>query len=59
MQAAVDDDPVAIAPVAAGELGLVEDHEFVNGGDDVEISLPGNIVRLEDGDCLGFGHARE
>src|ERR1700740_1110183 len=45
-------DLVPVAQVVLGELrGVVED-ELIHGGDHVEVSLPGNVVRLQDGDPL-------
>ena len=40
-------DPVAIAPIVLCELHLVINDELVNGGNYVEIALPGNVVRLQ------------
>ena len=48
-------DLVAVAPVAPGELRVVQEDELVHHGHDVEIALPGNVARLDDGEALAFG----
>lgn len=45
-------DAVAIAPVAAGILHFVEKDEFVAAANEVEITFPGNVRRLDDSDSL-------
>src|SRR5882762_8282430 len=45
-------DLVPVTPVILGELHLVIEDELVHGGNKVEVSLPGNVVRLHDGDLL-------
>jgi hypothetical protein len=46
-------DPVSIAPIPAGKLGVVVEYELVGARDQIEISLPGDIAGLEDGDPAG------
>ena len=58
VQRPVEHDLVAVAPVAARELDVVEDHELVDRGDDVEVPLPRDVVRLEDGDGFRCRHPR-
>src|SRR5882672_11250806 len=41
-------DPVSVAPVATSVLNVVIQNELVDGFDEVEVALPGNIVRLND-----------
>ena len=41
-------DLVAVAPVTAGVLHLVVENKFIYHIDNIEISLPGNIVRLRE-----------
>ena len=45
-------DQVAIAPVASGVLNVVVEYELVDGCDQIEITLPGDIVRLNDCNSL-------
>src|SRR5262249_28343847 len=54
----VEDDLVAVAPVAPRVLDVVKDHELVNRGDDVEVSLPRDVVRLENGNGFRCRHPR-
>src|ERR1700678_2927646 len=39
-------DHVSISPVATGELGIVVEHKLVDRIYQVEIALPGDVVRL-------------
>ena len=45
-------DPIAIAPVAPGELHVVVKNKLIHRGDDVEVTFPRNVVGLEDGDLF-------
>src|SRR6185503_1193397 len=48
-------DQVAAAPVALGELHVVEQDELVDLVDEIEIALPRDVARLQDRDALqGF-----
>src|SRR5262245_32917586 len=47
-------DPVAIVPVALGELCPVEYHVFVAPPDQVEETSPGDVARLNDSYPHGF-----
>jgi hypothetical protein len=39
-------DPVPVAPVAHGVLGIVEQDEFIARVDEIEIALPWNVIGL-------------
>src|ERR1700722_4197956 len=43
---------VSIAPVAFGKLRVVQENEFVDRSDQVKITFPWNVVRLNNGDPL-------
>src|SRR5581483_2429573 len=45
-------DAVAVAPVTLRVLHIVEQDELVAPGDEVEVTLPRNVVRLNDRDGL-------
>src|SRR2546421_1238563 len=45
-------DLVPVAPVILGELRLVIEDELVHGGNQVEVALPRDVVRLHYGDLL-------
>src|SRR5207247_6945792 len=45
-------DPVPVAPVPLRVLHVVEQDEFVDRRDEVEIAFPWDIARLNDGDTL-------
>jgi len=47
-------DSIPVAPVAFGELRVVVQHELIDGCDEIEITLPRYVTRLDDGDA--FGH---
>jgi hypothetical protein len=54
--ASVADDSVAVPLIALGELSFVIDDEFIGRRHEIEISLPRDIVRLHDGNCLTATH---
>jgi hypothetical protein len=43
---------VAVAPIAPSILHIVEENKLVNHIDEIEVTLPGNIVGLDDSDFL-------
>src|ERR1035441_6691075 len=43
-------DAISITPVVLGELDRIENDELIYRTDQVEVSLPWNIVRLQDSD---------
>src|SRR5215470_17175334 len=45
-------DAIAISPIVLGVLHIVVEHEEVDVGNDVEVSLPGDVVGLNDCDPL-------
>src|SRR5215213_6710320 len=45
-------DPVAVAPVVLCKLRVVIEDELIYCGNHVEIPLPGDVVRLQDGHLL-------
>src|SRR2546422_202881 len=45
-------DLVPVTPVVLGELRVVVEDELIHGGNHVEVALPGDVVRLHDGDLL-------
>ena len=47
-------DQVTIAPVSSGVLHVVEEDEFVDRIDQIEVTLPGNVVRLNNRYFLGW-----
>jgi hypothetical protein len=49
-------DAIAAAPVALGELHLVQQDELVGGANQIEVALPGDVARLNDRDTL-MGHS--
>jgi hypothetical protein len=51
-----DDDLVAIASIPASVLDFVEDQEFVDRSDQVEVALPGSVVAFGDRERLPEAH---
>ena len=51
-------DLIAVAPVAPGVLHVVEQDEFIDGGDHVKVALPRDIVGLNDCDFFIFHDLR-
>ena len=45
-------DAIAIAPVIFGVLHIVVDNKFIYRSDDIEITFPGNIIRLQYGNSF-------
>src|SRR5579883_940737 len=45
-------DFVPVPPVPTGVLNVVRQNEFIRPVDEVEVPLPGDVVRLEDGNDL-------
>src|SRR6185437_820623 len=52
-------DPVSGAPITCRVLDVIEKNELVHIVDDVEIPLPRNIRRLNDGDLVSAHDARQ
>ena len=47
---------VAIAPVVFGKPDIAVEDEFIHSGDHVEVTLPGDVVRLQNRDFFHVGH---
>src|SRR5512146_2434719 len=51
-------DPVPVPPISRGVLHLIVQNELVNRMDDVKISLPRDVIALEDRNPLTHGPPR-
>src|SRR5271166_425832 len=51
-------DEIAIAPIAPGELRIIQKNELVDAAHNIEIALPGNVARLDDRHALAHKPAQ-
>ncbi|SPF51404.1 hypothetical protein SBDP1_930010 [Syntrophobacter sp. SbD1] len=49
--------PVTVPPVAPGILHLVVKNKLINRCDEIEVTLPGDVVGLDDGNLFQFSRS--
>jgi len=52
MKPAIEDDSVAVPPVVLGKLHFIEQQKFIGNRYEVEVTLPRDVIGLENDDRL-------